>query len=214
MRRLPMGKKESSWRYFASGKSIYVGGKKTQRRWKVLDGQMHLFKTGDIVLLDRDDHTDTPYFHSNTCDSVACCLSRLVEIDAMGDTIRTYAKGDTLDGGTLIGGKDMDKKEAMKRLRAIGAEITKLKEIINAPAKIVYDKSKIYVSYDDVDHGVAILIGRDNAYAFYTLSGGTEWAHSPTCTTAQAAINEEVQGYAVEVFSNRKQALAFFLSRC
>ena len=109
----------------------------------------------------------------------------------------------------------MNKDEAMKRLEAIEKETAELKKIIEASDRIVYDKGKIYVSVS-ANGAPALLVGRDNAYAFHTFNGGTEWSHSPNCDTAQIAIDEESDGDTnmIHVFSNRKEALEFFLSKC
>lgn len=73
---------------------------KKERRWKVVRGDGY-FSYGDILSNTIDDGSDNCYF-SNGVKTGATRLFRLVEIDEHGNTIRTYAKGDTLDGGTLV----------------------------------------------------------------------------------------------------------------
>lgn len=109
----------------------------------------------------------------------------------------------------------MDKNEAMKRLEAIEKEAAELKKLTESPDRLVYDKTKIYVSVSS-NGAPALLVGRDSAYAFHTFNGGTEWSHSPNCDTAQIAIDEEAgeDTNMIYVFSDRKEALQFFLSKC
>jgi len=208
-----MGKKESPWRYFASGKSIYVGGKEAQRRWKVIIKTV-LNDVGDILTLLEDDYTNVPAFQNTHMGRIYVCLLHLVEIDAMGNTIRTYAKGDTLDGGTLIGGKDMDKKEAMKRLEAIEAETAKLKEIINKPEGIVYDLTKIYgLTYRGSNTYTHLLLGVYDAYSWYSMSTTESTFNGKTYSTCKEALDDvsNINGARLFMFNNKKEALEYLM---
>ena len=79
-----------------------------ERRWKVIEGDEN-FAIGKIITLNKDDGTNIPWFEYPGIDKRHCIeLTELVEIDADGNTIRTYAKGDTLDGGTLVQEEKME----------------------------------------------------------------------------------------------------------
>jgi len=84
------------------------GGRKMnkERRWLVIDcgEEPHfVFKIGEILTFSQTG-VDSPYPGMKNlagCEH-ACSVSRLVEIDENGNTIRTYKYGDTLDGGTVV----------------------------------------------------------------------------------------------------------------
>lgn len=187
-----------------------------RRMWRVIVDDW-VYSTGTVVVHCGTERTATPYVRASDGARAYCIETyHLVEIDSHGNTIRTYAKGDTLDGGTLIGGKDMDKKEAMKRLEAIEAETAKLKEIINKPESIVYDFYKLY--------GVTIkgclceyrhiLIGLSSTgYSWYTLSNTEQTLNGKSYPTAKEALTyaEERADSTMFVFNNKKEALEYLM---
>lgn len=79
----------------------------SERRWKVKkieNRDDHIFyRTGDILTLyDVGKFDDCPEMMDKKGNKYHCYTDRIVEIDADGNTIRTYKEGDTLDGGTVV----------------------------------------------------------------------------------------------------------------
>lgn len=180
------------------------------RRWRrIKDGT---FNRGDILTLERDDKTPAPYMKHLVDGKVTVSETRYMEeIDDVGRVIRTYKQGELINEGTIIGGA-MNKDEAMKRLEAIEKETAELKKIIGASDRLVYNGDKIYIAYGV--KGPYILLGRQERYFFYELMD-TEYVFDTAVKTGQEAINIMYkEGFSIEEFTNRKEALEFFLSKC
>jgi len=93
----------------------------SERRWKVIEGGHAFFSLDDIIVLSTDDGTVSPFFKKRGySDGFAFFLKWLVEIDADGNTIRTYKEGDTLEGGTLV-----QREEKMEGLDVVFARAEK-----------------------------------------------------------------------------------------
>jgi hypothetical protein len=88
-----------------------------ERRWKVIKG-CERFDVYEIITIKENDRTVDPLFwKEDKSDWFRKKLVNLVEIDADGNTIRTYKEGDTLDGGTLV------QEEKMEGLDGVSMEI-------------------------------------------------------------------------------------------
>jgi hypothetical protein len=179
------------------------------RRWKVINDDGH-FNLDDVLVLHENDGTSLPYFkrlgESQWCDTY---LWRLVEIDENGNTIRTYKKGDTLNGGTIV-----DKRQqALERLTALESEAKALREIIEAPDKVAFDFTNgVFVAYtDNVNY---ILLGDPIAEEYFWFSLHNSGNRKCNAKCGQEAIDHVLeQGYAVIKFNTKKEALEFMLSK-
>lgn len=180
------------------------------RRWKVIDGGVY-YDVGDILTLQYNDESHMPLFYNRDKNKTSHYQThRIVEIDGNGNTIRTYEQGDKLDEGTLIGGT-MNKKDALDRLDAIEKEAKALREIIDKSDKIIYDDQKLYAFKNDQTGYTYILLGKQNAYAFYKITT-SEFSYDTTVSSGQEAIDNVIKnGHTVHVFDDRKAVLKFMM---
>jgi hypothetical protein len=73
------------------------------------------FDNGEIITLYRNDKTYCPWFRKEDGSNYwAISLVDIVEIDSDGNTIRTYACGDSLDGGTVLANKGVCRMKSYK----------------------------------------------------------------------------------------------------
>jgi hypothetical protein len=174
----------------------------SERRWKVIKKDLEdtgWCSVGDVITLSHDTHDEAPYMKMRDGRVYVLETHQLVEIDANGNTIRTYTEGDTLDGGTLVqreekmeglDGVIMDVPMKCSRLNCtlcplkdyeaceevLSAEVQRLRDKL-AAVHDVWEKAQRF-------HTVARVVFQDNC--------GVQWPERVYTRTLPKTIEQEI----------------------
>jgi len=116
----------------------------SEKRWKVIKNG-GAFPPGAILTLRNEATVGYPYMQGKDGAASNIGIDRLVEIDADGNTVRTYKIGDTLDGGTLV--QREEKMEGLDEYKVRCARCGELK-----PLPFRRDEMGGYVCNTCIDH--------------------------------------------------------------